>query len=108
MFYGCTGISKLPSGFNLGTITSSIGTYFMAYFARGCTALKALPTGFNLPPVGNSSSYLYYAFYGCSALNANAPTENLTFINAASYCFTNTGVGTASPSAGSSIAVHRE
>jgi hypothetical protein len=108
MFYSCTSISKLPKGFNLSTITSSIGTYFMAYFMYGCTALKALPTGFNLPSVGNSSSYLYYAFYNCSSLGASSPTENLHFVNAASYCFTNTSVGTASPSANSDIPVHRE
>lgn len=107
MFSGCTSLKRLPSGFNLSTITSAISSYFMAYFCNNCSKLEGLPTGMKLPPVGNSSSYMYYAFYGCTLLNSNSPTENLTFINAASYCFTNTGISTASPSAGSNIAVHR-
>jgi len=108
MFRGSTNITNLPKGFNLSTITSSIGSYFLSYFCYGCTKLKALPTGFKLPSVGNSSSYLAYAFYNCTALGATSPTESLHFVNAASYCFTNTSVGTASPSANSNIPVHRE
>jgi len=80
----------------------------LAYFCYGCSTLKALPTGFNLPSVGNSSYYLRNAFYNCTALGATSPTESLHFVNAATNCFTNTSVGTASPSAGSDIPVHRE
>lgn len=104
----CTNMTKMATWFNLWGISASIGTYFLYYAWSGCSKLASLPTWFKLPPVGNSSYYCRYAWYNCTALGATAPTENLTFIYAASNCFSGTSVWTASPAANSSIPVHRE
>lgn len=107
MLKGCSSLQRLPSWFDLSGITTSIGTYFLYYCMSWCSSLDSLPTWFKLPSVWNSSYYCRYVWQNCTSLNANSPTEDLKFINAASNCFSGSGISTTSPSAWSTIAVHR-
>lgn len=106
-FRWCSALNKLPAGWNMWTITTTVGTYLMYYAFYQCTALTGLPTGYKLPTVWNSTYYMRYTWSGCTNLTSDSPAENLTFIYAASNCFSSSGISTASPWAWSSIAVHR-
>lgn len=106
-FRWCTNLANLWTGFNLWGVSTSVWTYLLYYTWQGCTALTWLPYWFKLPPVWNSSYYMRYTWSGCTNLTGDSPNENLTFINAATNCFSSSWISTASPSAWSSIAVHR-
>ena len=70
MFYGCSGLTSLPSNFNLPAGITTVGTYFARQMFYGCSGLTSLPSNFNLP-TGITTVGNYFAqqmFFGCSSL----------------------------------------
>jgi hypothetical protein len=74
MFDQCTGLTALPTGFQLPAVPNGTYGVFFAMF-RNCQSLTALPAGFHLPAAPKGTEYVFvYMFQDCYNLNVNIGT----------------------------------
>ena len=106
-FMYCSNLVKMNTGFNLSQITSVTSGAFLYQARYGCSKLEWMPEWFGLPTSWNNSNRCTYAWYNCSALTSNSPTIDLYFVYQASSAFGWTQVSTTSPTAWSTVAIHK-
>ncbi len=109
-WYVCSSLSSMPAGFNLPTGITSVGNSFLSFCWHSCSNLTSMPAGFNLPTGITSvgSDFLGYCWYNCTLLKADGYTENIYFARNSTNTFGGTcPITPDSPTAGSSVAVHR-
>ena len=106
-YYNCSNIVKMPNGFNLSQITSVTSSSFLNQTWYGCSKLEWMPEWFDLPHSWYNSNWCVQTWRYCSALTSNSPTIDIYFVYDGSNTFLSTGVSTTSPTAWSTVAIHK-